>query len=49
VEESMHVKFDDKQPDSMSELVEKLEDTHISEDEDSEEEIMSEVLQNPDI
>ncbi|GAU16309.1 hypothetical protein TSUD_299410 [Trifolium subterraneum] len=36
VEETMHVKFDDKQPDKMSELVENFSELQMSDDEDSE-------------
>ncbi|MCI71694.1 hypothetical protein A2U01_0092957, partial [Trifolium medium] len=36
VEETMHVKFDDKQPDKVSELVEEISDLQVSDDEASE-------------
>ena len=41
VEESMHIKFDDKQPDKLSELVENFADIQLSDDEESEPEEIS--------
>jgi hypothetical protein len=45
VEESMHIKFDDKQPDKVSELVENFSDLQLSDDEESEPEGTSEPSQ----
>ncbi|GAU24617.1 hypothetical protein TSUD_289800 [Trifolium subterraneum] len=42
VEETVHIKFDDKQPDKVSELVENFSDLQLSEDDDSEPEETSE-------